>query len=731
MNWAAIGGGLATAASAVKSKTLGGIRGSFGALSLLHNPVIGKEIVSSGLWVTAFFLGLVLSFINFAFLQSLLGKIMMLILFPIVYKMLFQAYGENFSHAYITTFWWSVAAIVIPLGIHYGAGLAYLLPGNVSIVSESIVNVLSLFKIYILAWPLWMMIMHRAEGKLVFILEAILVILVISTFVIQVWDLVSANDQFIESYVSAEDKVLFVDTVNQLGSIISNLPSQGWAAFQNFQNASADALNRTQQYVLTGKSYEEQVDDSVGTDSLGLTFKSLDFSNLDAKYKEGQAIEGWAVLEASSLDTPIDVETYCKINPKTTPFFGETNVEEFTVYNYDLRDIICSVEEDTFEDFAVHEMRIFANFDYTTSGYVRRYFMKQSDLSELRQNNIDPINQYNIDRSDDAGKFTSGPVRLDIIKNGLLQGIDDVSGTQFIVGVRIDNNLAFNRDGIVKDISLLVMALPDGFEVRKTSSGDYACTGGDVEILDKAVCQSRCVVDGQLDNKCANDCDSYTHYNIKVETTNDKENNNEDYVKTPTQISCTVETSERIFEDSPIVIKNFRVYADYTYQLHIGKSFTVLEDPNYLGSAFKELSYCSDLYSAFGDTSIPNAAAIKDNAKEYVNSESYAGVCEPVLKAMVAFNYRSGTATGSGIGATGMNLARINSVLDMPVSQSEAEQSSISITNTYLNYYLQGSCMKQGNPSIDCALNHFYCGAESSCASSEVVIGLANSYAGS
>ena len=691
-----------------------------GVSKLAFNPYIGHEAVSTLAWVFAFFFGLMFSIANI-FFPNELSKAVLFLFFSLVYYAIFQSSGVRFKDSFKSSFYWFLISIFVPFGISF---IIIYLP-------VYLVEFLTILKILCLCGPLWMSIAHRSEGKIVSVLEALLIIAVLFLLISPVWTIISAQQGFFSSVVSAEDRTILIQTFDRAKELALQIPGAIRGGISEARESASDAINRTHNYVLTGRSFEEEVDANTQSGSLGLNFRSLDFSSLQGQYKEGEEVSAWAVLEAASLDRPIPVSTFCKINPKRNPFFARTNIESFTAYTFDLRDIICTVPRGTFEGQGTHELRIFADFEYVTSGYLKRFFISQDDLTEFRLNNIDPLRYYNVNApSFEFGRFTSGPIKLEVIKNNVLQGID-VSGTSFIVGLRIDRNLNFNREGVLKNMSLLVLGIPEGFRVVRDTAGEFSCSGvTGVEVMSQDDCEIGCRMGGSIDQRCISECRSYTNYLLTVPVTVDAENNNQPYVRTPLLVSCTVESRGNIFDSAPFIEKSFRAYAEYTYQVSIGRSFTVLRDPNYLGSSFRELPYCKSIYSHFKDESVDTASQILLASQSFIDQGNYDGtLCPQMLQAMVAFNHRSGVPTTGNIGLTGINLQRVNQVLDMPISSSEAENNNIRVTNAYLNNLLTDRCLLQNKASLDCALNHFYCGRETDCAPTRVVVGLANELA--
>lgn len=531
----------------------------------------------------------------------------------------------------------------------------------------------------------------------------------------------------------------------------STLARENWALIINATVTGVErAQNRSDDVFryATG-SYEESVDRDSQIQTLGLRFKELLLSNPDGTYFQGDAVSAWGVLESRSLDRAINVNASCLVDRRLGPNLwveGIVNNPQFTIHDLDYRDITCSFPRHTFPDVKGHTLEIFADFDFTTNSYLRRYFISQQDFTNLRSNNIDPIQFYNIPRSDETGRFTNGPIELSLIKHNLLQSIE--RDTDFIIGIRVDVNRRMGwTGGQLLDIQNLVISLPSGLRIKQDRDG-YMCSHSFVNYPSDQ-CYADCLARHTAE-RCMDTCGEHVMYQLESTDFELSRENGIDFVKTPLIFTCTVEvvnTADVIGRQSPIGIGNFRATADYRFRTSVEKPFRIIErtgyvNPNRLDDICGFKTEHLDSNVQINVEGVANAARnIIVNPKNpeenvtisnsVIQEKSGGVICPALLKGIIALRTTQAQSPNL-LGYTGITAEQLREV-SAPVDEDFRETfNDITYTSQFLlNKLNTEECQLQGERIIDCALGHFLCDSSSGpCVNNFVprVIALAKHY---
>ncbi|GAG29654.1 unnamed protein product, partial [marine sediment metagenome] len=217
----------------------------------------------------------------------------------------------------------------------------------------------------------------------------------------------------------------------------------------------------------TGGYYDSIVEENE-KEPLGVYLEEINEPNIE--YYEGEAISQWWTIRARTLDQEkkIKIALWCKadegtdnvkdgtVYPDDFPSDLKKNLE---IYNLEERDIECSFPE--FELIqGTRRISLFADFNFQTMSYLKRYFMDLETMRTMNREDIDILSYYKIIDQDPVTKYTSGPVKLGIGGTSALTGIT----TAYDNRLRLGFSLEKEWEGKISKINELIAYLPEGIE---------------------------------------------------------------------------------------------------------------------------------------------------------------------------------------------------------------------------------------------------------------------------
>jgi hypothetical protein len=520
------------------------------------------------------------------------------------------------------------------------------------------------------------------------------------------------------------------------------------------------AQNRTENVFryATG-SYEEDVDRNAAIRTLGLKITEVYLSHQDGTYFQGDPISAWGVMESRTLDRPITVNTSCYVDRKlgtTRKKEGSITNPTFTIQDLDYRDIMCSFPRHTFTQPQNHMLELVAEFEFSTNSYLRRYFIRQEEMTNLRTSNVDPARFFNIPREDENGRYTNGPIELSVLKPNLLQPLEQ--GTQFVIGYRIDNNRRMGwTQGKLLDIKNLFISIPQGFTVERTADGQLACSLP-FEEYSSEQCLADCLEVGKGD-RCFSDCSGQTMFKLVAEEFSKAEEHGTTFIQMPLIMTCSVTTQnvQAVFDRSQIAIKNFRASADYTFQISSERPFRIVAREGYVNP--QALSDICGFKTQHNNTQITgNPQAIANAARniiadprqqqvatatpvnetnttstpsqepiisnQIITQKAEPFICAEIIKAIIAFRNNVATSANN-IGYTGIRREQLEEIGASTTENYQETFNDITHTARYLRNKLDNDprCTVNGEKIIDCALGQLLCDSTNNqCAQTQVPI---------
>ncbi len=283
-----------------------------------------------------------------------------------------------------------------------------------------------------------------------------------------------------------------------------------------------------------------------------------------------------------------------------------------------------------------------ANYNFGTDAYLKTYFIDRDRFRAYARENVDPLKELGIKDKNPVSVSTNGPVEIGM-GAGPLVTVSQGYGVKPAIGITLtnrqeiqdkDKKIITKWDGVIKNITELVLLVPPGIEIRGADGesvdesckkenfekGDCPCSMPFIEYDAKkceqtceeavSVCVKTCAdvyknKEGQSGNKedelaCGEECNAVygkckneCGFLFKSEDTNSKEKYkgyaldvsslqfrdlNRDIDKHRSFV-CRYEPTQAVLGDDPISTKYFRVRARYNYLLENFVTVNVEQSP--------------------------------------------------------------------------------------------------------------------------------------------------------
>ena len=263
------------------------------------------------------------------------------------------------------------------------------------------------------------------------------------------------------------------------GFTIQTLFTQSWQGVKNFYSASKlrvnEAINETQQsYELAvyGDVYTGRVESQQGK-RLGVDFGPLQI--VQQNIRENSPVTVFARLQAQTLDSPVNIKLYCNCCDRESPKHacGAGGISgkgctirpkaEFIVTSQDSRDVECRFEKDVLEK-GQQNINMRAVFSFTTSAYLRTYFMDAERVRASQRERINPLDQYKITNKAPIAIFTPGPVNIGMALSEapLPIQIDRQEADKFL---SLQISATNQWSGKISNIKTVTLFVPEGVEI--------------------------------------------------------------------------------------------------------------------------------------------------------------------------------------------------------------------------------------------------------------------------
>jgi hypothetical protein len=369
----------------------------------------------------------------------------------------------------------------------------------------------------------------------------------------------------IQTYASTEYGVLQGSLTP--GQALSYALETTWTATKNLIKTAAGLPARFTEEIerslriASGDIYTGRVD-SGARKRLGVYIEN--FRPSQVAFEPGTPVTTYSLLKAETLDAPLDINIKCEAEQagfvsdvssvaaktglveqaKTTPASKILPQSAFNVLSSDQYDIDCIWDSNALQAGTSYNLRLTADFDFTTRAYQKTYMMDRDRLREYRKQNIDPLASAQ-DKSPVA-IYTSGPVRIAMSIGNQPIPVGQPGDALPIWGINIQNAW----EGRILMLTNAFFQIPKGIEIADTGGTKLAKTDCSALPLEE---QSAC--DNQLVDVYALSAEELELPGYKNLTAKD------------IRLYLKAASPEAILGKAPIAVQNFKTSVQYKYQL--------------------------------------------------------------------------------------------------------------------------------------------------------------------
>lgn len=291
------------------------------------------------------------------------------------------------------------------------------------------------------------------------------------------------------------------------------------------------------------------------------------FRPAEQTFYESIPVTAYATMKAETLDIPLDINVGCEAKQQTVtlPVLGTEPApipaskilpqNTFNVITTDQYDIDCIWDKGVLKK-GTHDLKMKAEFPFTTRAYLKTYVMDRDRLREYRRQNVDPL--ADVPDKNPAAVYTSGPVRIGM---GIGQQQPIALGQQGETlqpwGITIQNSW----EGRVVEVTGVTLLVPKGLKI--SDAGDLKYT------------ESTCAALPQEEQPA---CDESL---VTIYAFTPEELAKEDIYKNLTikniRIYLQITDPQKVLGTAPIAVQNFKVSVQYRYLLERTTIATVKE----------------------------------------------------------------------------------------------------------------------------------------------------------
>ncbi|MDO8660739.1 MAG: hypothetical protein Q7K43_02525 [Candidatus Woesearchaeota archaeon] len=406
----------------------------------------------------------------------------------VIVRMSGQSFGAWAITASAVTylFVWMIARWALPSGNSRTAAIlsvaAWLIPlvgglfaNFLSNISQSLGVAISLVIIFAPVWIVFL-IMH-GNTRMTSLLGTVYIGIWLLLIIIQYSGLIANAATF-----AGIDYTLYAP-----GFTIQTLLKESWQTIIIFIGESKikinEVINETKQnyeFSVYGDVYTGRVESQQGK-RLGVDLGPLQV--VQQNIRENTPVTVFARLQAQTLDNPVNIKLFCNCCERESPknacgAGGPTGKgctirpkAEFTVTSQDSRDVECRFEKDVLEK-GQQNIGMRAVFSFTTSAYLRTYFMDSERVLASQREKINPLDQYKIKDKNPIAIFTPGPINIGMALSEAPLPIQiDRTETEKFLSLQIS---ATNQwTGKITDVKAVNVFVPEGVEIVDVNGYSY------------------------------------------------------------------------------------------------------------------------------------------------------------------------------------------------------------------------------------------------------------------
>ncbi len=278
-----------------------------------------------------------------------------------------------------------------------------------------------------------------------------------------------------------------------------------------------------------GDYYTGQVD-TAAKKRLGVYIEN--FRPTEPFFYENSPVTAFATLKAETLDKPLDIHITCDADGTTAANIIRPK-DTFNIITAEQHEIDCIWNKGALKK-GIHNLKLKAEFEFTTRAYIKAYIMDRDRLREYRRQNIDPL--ANVPDRTPVAIYTSGPVRIGMSLGQQPIALGRSGEALQSWGITVENIW----DGQLEQLSMLYFFVPKGIKIAHVEGINIQQTScAAIPEEEQQAC------DDGLVNVYSLNPGAARNFRIPLEVTN----------------------PEQVLGNAPIAVQNFKVSAQYRYLL--------------------------------------------------------------------------------------------------------------------------------------------------------------------
>ncbi|MBI4150820.1 hypothetical protein HY492_01715 [Candidatus Woesearchaeota archaeon] len=230
--------------------------------------------------------------------------------------------------------------------------------------------------------------------------------------------------------------------------------------YDKITNATIEGTKK-QLNVATGDAFTGKVDNQA-KEKLGIVMGDIKLTQ--QKFSTQDTVGVYAAITGEALDAPLKLKVSCTSETaKKTPAVTPDPSKEIDLGAQESIDVDCSYPPDSFAT-GTASITLGATFSTESLAYLKTYLMEKERLRDLRDNKIDPFQQYGITDRNPVTIYTSGPVNIGMGFGTPPLGIN-LEEDEFVstLGITLSNAWAGKIDAIER----VVVVVPRGFTITE------------------------------------------------------------------------------------------------------------------------------------------------------------------------------------------------------------------------------------------------------------------------
>ncbi|MBI4146486.1 tripartite tricarboxylate transporter TctB family protein [Candidatus Woesearchaeota archaeon] len=309
---------------------------------------------------------------------------------------------------------------------------------------------------------------------------------------------------------------------------------------------------RRQMLIATG-DYEAGVE-AQSTKPLGVFLE--DVNVVDKTVSKTGVIDAYARLRAESYKTTIEGEPLritLNCSEQTTKTAGSIRPQPtFTIEEHEVLDIDCFIPASKLNKTGSYTIALEAAFDFTTSAYLKSYFMDQETVRSYRRQGTEPLDAFQITDQNPAAIYTAGPMRI-----GMKAGKQPVT---LIKDQDIGPTLTLTLerawvDGQLIKLKGLQVTLPPGLQFESISGYDFITPSCTASKTKEQVCT---FTEEQLKELYSEEDLAQPFKTIRIQT--------------------DLASTQQLLANAPLAIRSFKTEIDYVFRIKKTVDVTIEEE---------------------------------------------------------------------------------------------------------------------------------------------------------